>query len=200
LPAPSHLDGADAIRPEQLKRLLLRLSGMGGGYVVVDTWSALNDLTLAVLDASDHLVIVTSPQVTALRGVHRFLEALGLLNYDLDRTWLVLNHCYQRSEVRLREVERALGRPIAQTIGYAPGPVSDSLNRGVPLVQAHPDTRAAQSIVELARQLVGARPRAEGAAGEPEPAPPRRSRRRRLFFRGRDDAATGPAPGLAPSR
>jgi pilus assembly protein CpaE len=187
LPAPSHLDGADTIRPEKLGQLLLRMSRMGGGYVVVDTWSALNDLTLAVLDASDDLVIATSPEVTALRGVHRFLEALNLLNYDLDHTWIVLNHCYQRSEIKLPEVERALGRPIAQTIGYAPGPVLDSLNRGVPLVRAHPDSRAAQSIVALAHRLVGTDDQAERVVEEPEPAPPGRARKRRRFFRGRDD-------------
>ncbi|MBN1659320.1 MAG: response regulator [Anaerolineae bacterium] len=161
LPAPDHIDAADWIEHEDMKRLLRRLAEMGRGYVVVDTWSALNDCTLSILDACDHLLVLTTPQVTALRDVYRFLEVLGLLKYDLGKVWLVLNHCYLPGEVRLKDLERTLGRPITQMIDYAPGPVVNSLNRGVPLVEAYPDAEATRNIIALARRLV-----AEGRGAE----------------------------------
>jgi pilus assembly protein CpaE len=193
LSAPHHLDAADTIRPEELKQLLMRLTALGDGFVVVDTWSTLDDATLAVLDASQHMVVVTTPQITALRDVHRFLEVLKLLSYDLEQVLLVVNNCYQRSEVKVKELERALGHPIAQVIEYAPGPVTASLNRGVPLVQEYGDSLAARNILSLARMLTerSAQWQREGAEGAPAPAKKRAPKKRRLFFRRRTATADG---------
>jgi len=83
LTAPPLVDAAETIRPEQLSRLLNRLAGLGEGYIVVDAWSVLDDCTLAILDASTRVVMITTPQVTALRDTHRCLEALKLLKYDV---------------------------------------------------------------------------------------------------------------------
>jgi pilus assembly protein CpaE len=193
LTAPSHLDAADTIRPEELKQLLMRLTTLGQGFVVVDTWSTLDDATLAILDASQHMVVVTTPQITALRDVHRFLEVLKLLSYDLDQVLLVVNNCYQQSEVKVKELERALGHPIAQVIEYAPGPVTASLNRGVPLVQEYGDSLAARNILSLARMLTerSAQWQREGAEDGQARAKKRAPKKRRLFFRRRPATADG---------
>jgi pilus assembly protein CpaE len=181
--APPHLDVADSIRPDSLKQLLLRLSRLAEGYVVVDAWSSLDDITLAMLDVCQHLVVVTTPQVTALRDVHRFLEVLDLLSYDREKTLLVLNHCYHRSDVGAGEVERALGYPVAQTIQYAPREVTTSLNRGLPLVQEYRDSQASRSITRLAQLLVerSAQQESQGVEGEPVRGKETKPKRRGLF-------------------
>jgi pilus assembly protein CpaE len=153
--APPHLDMADTFQPEQISQLLGRLARLEQGYVVVDVWSALDDYTLAILDSCQHLVIVTTPQVMALRDTHRFLHALKLLDYEPEKAMLILNNCYQRSDLKAREVERILGKPIVQTIEYAPSQVTASLNRGMPLVQEYQDSPAAQDILSLAQQIGG---------------------------------------------
>jgi pilus assembly protein CpaE len=162
LTAPPYLDIADTIHPEELKRLMLRLAELGDGYVVVDAWSTLDDCTLSVLDVCHYLLLVTTPQVTALRDAHRFLEVLKLLHYDSKKIMLVLNHCYQRSSLQLRDVERALGHPVSQTIEYAPSQVTASLNRGVPLIQEYQDSPAARNILNLARLIAASHTSAEG--------------------------------------
>ncbi|HSR35344.1 MAG TPA: P-loop NTPase [Anaerolineae bacterium] len=190
--APPHLDMADAIRPEQLKRLLRRLSELDEGYVVVDAWSALDDITLAILDACQHLVIVTTPHVTALRDVHRFLEVLSLLDYEQDKSLLVLNHCYHRSDVKLKDMERALGYPLVQSIEYSPTQVTASLNRGVPLVQEYRDSPAAQNIYRLAELLVQRSAEEDLLAPHDRPAKAQteKPKKRGLFFK-MEPAASG---------
>jgi len=160
--APPHLDMADAIRPEHLRKLLARLSELDEGYIVVDAWSTLDDCTLSILDKSQQLVVITTPQVTAMRDVHRFLEVLDLLGFSRQHTQLVLNHCYHRSDVNVKDLERALGFPIVQQIEYAPNQVTASLNRGVPLVQEYQDSAASRSIMHLAQIIV------ERSAAQPE--------------------------------
>jgi pilus assembly protein CpaE len=194
LVAPSYLDVADTIQPEQLSRLLVRLAELGQGYIVVDVRSSMDDCTLSILDTCQHLVVVTTPQVTALRDTHRFLAALELLRFGPNNTLIVLNHCYQYSSLRLKEVERALGRPIAQTIDYAPDQVTASLNRGIPLLQEYRDSRAAQDILQLANLLTSQGGRQERSSAEIRAVPSKGDRRpkRGLSFRGQ-----AAAPGKA---
>lgn len=185
--APPYLEAADAIPAQDLKQLLARLISLGQGYLVVDTWSTLDDRTLAILDMSHHLLVVAAPQVTALRDVHRFLEVLQLLDYDLAKTMVILNNCYHPSNLRVSDVERSLGHDIAYSIDYAPHHVASSLNRGVPLVQEYPDSPVARSILELAKQIAGTgaalKPRA-GRAREASAAKERGKQEGRSFFRG----------------
>jgi pilus assembly protein CpaE len=187
--APPHLDVADSIRPENLKQLLVRLSELAEGYVVVDAWSSLDDTTLAMLDVCQHLVVVTTPQVTALRDVHRFLEVLDLLGYDRSKTLLALNHCYHRSDIGGAEVERALGHPVAQAIQYAPREVTTSLNLGTPLVQEYRDSQAARSITRLAQLLVERSAQQESQGVESRPVREKEAKpKRRGLFSGRKAA------------
>ncbi len=177
--APPHLDMADAIRPEHLKKLLARLSELDEGYIVVDAWSSLDDCTLTILDNCQQLIVITTPQVTAMRDVHRFLEVLDLLGYSRSQTLLVLNHCYHRSEARVKDLERALGFPIVQEIEYAPNHVTASLNRGVPLVQEYRDSPAARSIRQLAERIIDGSPAGVSSDEEDEAAEANKKRDRR---------------------
>ncbi|MGD8475340.1 MAG: P-loop NTPase [Anaerolineae bacterium] len=152
--APPHLDMADAIRPEHLKKLVERLAELDEGYVVIDAWSTLDDCTLSILDNCQQLIVITTPQVTAMRDVHRFLEVHELLGYSRAKIQLVLNHCYHRSQVDVKELERALGYAIVQEIEYTPNQVTASLNRGVPLVQEYENSAAAKSIMQLAERII----------------------------------------------
>jgi pilus assembly protein CpaE len=185
LTAPPYLDAADSIQPAHFKLLLRRLSALRPGFVVVDTWSSLDDITLAILDSCQHLIVVTTPQIMALRDTHRFLEVLELLEFDPDQVMLVVNHCYQRSSLQPRDVERALNRPIDQVIEHTPLQVTASLNRGVPLILDYRDSPAARGILSLARQL-GAKqivPEDQQTAASPEPRANQGPRRRGLFSR-----------------
>ena len=188
--APPQLDMADAIRPEHLKKLVERLAELDEGYVVVDSWSTLDDCTLAILDKCQQLIVITTPQVTAMRDVHRFLEVHELLGYDRTKIQLVLNHCYHRSQVDVKELERALGYTIVQEIAYAPNQVTASLNRGIPLVQEYENSTAARSIMQLAEHIVenGKARDSQDAEGEQAEAEDK-TKKRGLFSQRRSASA-----------
>jgi pilus assembly protein CpaE len=188
LVAPPYLEMADAIQTDELKELLSRLSARSDGYVVVDAWSALDDWVLALLDSCHYLVVVTTPQVTSLRDTHRFLDALRVLNYNAHKILLVINDCYQRSNVKTKDLERILGHPIAQVIDYAPHEITASLNQGLTLIQEYSSSPAAQNIRKLAELITNDEARGDGRwrlevnrlGDRREPAA-----RRSLFSRGR---------------
>jgi pilus assembly protein CpaE len=174
--APPYFETADAIPAGDLKQLLARLTALSEGYLVVDSGSALDDRTLAVLDMTEHLIVVATPQVTALRDVQRFLEVLRLLHYDTRRTRLILNNSYHPSTLRVRDVERSLGHPIAQSIEYAPAQVTSSLNRGRPLIQEYPESPVSRSILALAQEIAGSGAVPKPRAGKAREAPGAKAR------------------------
>jgi len=192
LMAPPYLDMADVIQAAQMKQIITRLAALGDGYVIVDMWSALDEVTLSIVDVCDRLMVIATPQVTALRDAHRFLEALNLLHYDAEKIMLVLNHPYQPGTVKRSDVERAIGRSIVQEIAHTPYQVSASLNRGVPLVQEFQDSPAAKDIIKLARSLVGMDGAEKQAQAESKrvAAPERDKGKRKLFAWGATQASS----------
>jgi Flp pilus assembly CpaE family ATPase len=124
-----------------------------------------------------------------MRDVHRFLEVLNLLGYGRSTTRLVLNHCYHRSEVNVKDLERALGHPIVQEIEYSPNQVTASLNRGVPLVEEYRDSAAARSITRLAQLLVESTNARSSLDTEEEPADEKKKSKRRGLFSQRKAAS-----------
>jgi len=128
-------------------------NGEAGYLLPLGDVEGMADRTLAILDSCGQLILVTTPQVTALRNTHRFLEVLDLLGYDRDGVVLVLNHCYHHSNVRQQDVERALGHPVAQILDHDPAAVTNSLNLGKPLVEENPNSAVARGIQKLARLL-----------------------------------------------
>jgi len=117
---------------------------------------------------------------------------LSLLGYEEDKVSLVLNHCYHRSDVKAKDMERALGYPIVQVIQYAPGQVTASINRGLPLVQEYRDSPAAQNIIHLAQLLADKSARRERLEleGGPVRGKKEKPKKRGLFFQ-RKPAADG---------
>jgi Flp pilus assembly CpaE family ATPase len=117
------------------------------------------------------------------------------LGYDRGKISLVLSHCYHRSDVKPKDMERALGYPVVQTIQYAPSQVTASINRGLPLVQEYRDSPAAQNIIRLAEFIAekSARRKQMGLEEGMVPETQEKPKRRGLFFQ-RKPAADGVRP------
>lgn len=121
-------------------------------YVICDVPRVLGPLTAAMLRAADHVVLVTTPELPALRDLERVL-ARGSLDLR-PRSLLVVNRHPGRSGVALRDVEHGIGLPVGATIPSEGVAVTEAINRGVPL--AIGATRLGRAFRELAERVRGA--------------------------------------------
>ena len=152
--APPSPEGADLVTPAYLRRMVdfLRESH---DFVVVDLPSALNDHSLAIMDAADQIVVLTALEITTIKNVRLFLEVADQLEYDRSKIRLVVNRSDSAQGIRIADVEASIRRSIDGTI------VSDgrlavlAVNRGVPFVVSHPDGALSRDITKLARTLAG---------------------------------------------
>lgn len=161
--APTTPSAAERIPGDLVGRLLEVLVGLHD-VVVVDTPSAFTDPVLAALDAVDDLLLVTTPDVAAVKN-HKLVEqTLDQLALPRERRRVVLNRAGSDSGLSPADLQAMLGGAPAATV-----PVSAALavaaNRGVALVEEAPRDPAARAIAALAGTL------APIPARTPAPAP-----------------------------
>jgi pilus assembly protein CpaE len=108
-------------------------------YVVVDTGMAMAGATVAAVDASDVIFLVTS------RDVARLLSAKALIKFlKTDRQVtnqklkVLVNEAEIGAEISESEIESLLEHPVAAYLPCNAGPVTFSINSGAPIVVAEP--------------------------------------------------------------
>lgn len=168
--APPKPELADLVTPEHMSLILARLRELFD-YVVVDTMITLNDVTLAILDAADKVLVVTTPEIPAIKNVRTFLDTAAALGYPPDKIELILNRADASPGIDVGEIEATLGRRFAGRINSGGLRVVEAANRGTPVVVADPGGEVAQGIYNLVKALVPEATRT--------PPPPARTRARR---------------------
>ncbi|WP_371365447.1 Protein-glutamate methylesterase/protein-glutamine glutaminase [Sporomusa rhizae] len=150
------------IRPEQAETItgshlaaILKTMRSSFKYTIIDTAPTFSESMLAVLDASDIVLVVAALDLPTIKNVKLCLEIMESLNYGKDKVKLVLNRANTDAGMNLDEIEESLRYQFAATVPSDGKVVVASVNRGVPFVNSHPETPVAQSIFSLARLVSG---------------------------------------------
>jgi pilus assembly protein CpaE len=123
-------------------------------YVVIDVWHSLEDATLALIDLSDTLLVVTTPEVPALRNTRRFLDFIRE-RPRRSKAQIILNRYPSKSAIPASEIERSLGvKPIA-TIPSDGRLITTAVNEGITILGKN--SPATASIKQVAATI--AKPR-----------------------------------------
>ncbi|MEX0625292.1 MAG: response regulator [Chloroflexota bacterium] len=152
--APPSPEGADLVTPQHMRSVIDHLR-IGHEYVVIDLPSGLSDLSLAVMDAADTILVLSALEITTIKNVRLFLEVAEQLEYARAKIRLVINRADAAQGIRIADVEASVRRPIDGTI-VSDGRLSVlAVNRGVPFVVSHPDSPLSRDVTKLARTLAG---------------------------------------------
>jgi len=122
-------------------------------FVVVDTPAQFSEHVLTAMDASAHHVLLTTPDVPALKNLRITLDMLDLLSYPRQIRSVVLNRSDSKVGLSLDDVDRAVRWPIAAHIPSSRD-VPISINKGTPLMLGSPGHPVSQAIARFAQQRV----------------------------------------------
>ena len=117
-------------------------------FVVVDTAPGLTEQTLAAMDHTTDLVLVTSLDVPGIRGLRKELELLEELDLSHMTTHIVVNMADPAAGLRVKDVEATLGRRIDLLLPRS-AKMALSTNQGSPLVSNAPRDRLSRDIMGL---------------------------------------------------
>ena len=151
LAAPVGPDAKDSISPK-LVGDILRLLRERFSYVVIDTPPAFDDQVLQVLDDSDLIVLVATPDIPALKNLKIACETISLLNIPKERLRVVLNRADSRVGISPEEVAASLNMSISNSVPSSRD-VSTAINRGELLFLSDPRHPVSQGIAQLAQEV-----------------------------------------------
>lgn len=103
---------ADLITPDLLLRAIA-FAKSRYRYIVFDLGVALSDPVLTVLEASDHVALVLTPELTSMKDAKQFLDILGnVLRIPSDHAHVIVNHRSGHSGMTSSDIEQVLGQPV----------------------------------------------------------------------------------------
>jgi pilus assembly protein CpaE len=151
LPAPLDFEDADAIHADEYQRVLdvLRMHYM---YVIVDCSPAMDQNTLTALDMADVLLLVSTPEIAALRNAARVLELGARLGYSPAKMRLIMNRFDEPGALAPSDFEPYLAHSTSFRIPND-GKVIRALTRGEPLVMQR-GSKAGKTLENLAKTVV----------------------------------------------
>jgi pilus assembly protein CpaE len=156
LSAPSRPEYADNVTGDQFSKILDFLRRMYA-YVIVDTTSSLNDITLSAIDTSDLVVLLATQDIPAIKNTRLFLDVADAFGMDRRRILFVMNRFDKRIGITAEKVGENLKQEVAAVIPLEER-VIVSVNRGIPILlvdKARPFSRSILGLTETNRQRLG---------------------------------------------
>ena len=161
--APRRPDQASAVGAELLREIYAILRA-NFDWVVVDTPPGFTAEVITSIDNSTEIVMVGMLDSLSLKNTKLGLETLELMKYDPERIFLLLNRAHSRVGISQSDVEAVLGRTPDIFIP-SDREIPRTVNEGIPIVVARPQSEPAEAFGRLANILVG------GAGHPEEPVP-----------------------------
>jgi pilus assembly protein CpaE len=165
LAAPSRPEYAEKVSSGQFTKVLEYLRQMYA-YVIVDTATVLTDVTLAAIDASDLVVLVTTQDIPSIKNCRLFLDLSQTMGIERERILFVMNRFDKRINITPDRVTENLKQEVISVIPLDEQTVTKAVNRGVPFVLDNKNQPAARGIFSLA-ESIRARVAAQESADEP---------------------------------
>jgi pilus assembly protein CpaE len=153
LPAPLEPMPVDALMPGEMVNICAALQSIAG-HVIVDLPSTFNDYVLALLEASDDVLLVGSMDIPSIKNLKIGMQTLDLQAIAGPKLKLVLNHANAKVKLDVKEIERVLGLSANFAV---PDDISVpmSVNAGRPVVVDEPKSPVSRAIECIAESLLG---------------------------------------------
>jgi pilus assembly protein CpaE len=147
--APTRPEMAEKITGEEYYKVLQYLRRLYS-YIIVDTPTALNEINLSILDASDVIVLVTTQEIPAIKNSRLFLSVLDGLRINRQRVVFLLNRYDKQIALPPDKIAENLKQEIVSIIPLDVKTATRSENQGQPFVLDHKNEPISKAIIGLA--------------------------------------------------
>ena len=134
LPAPPRLEMAEQVDAEQFGQMIESLR-RHYNYILIDTPSYLNDVTLSAIEKADINLLLSTPEIPALKNINSFLTLYNQLGFDLEKILFILNFYDRRSGISPERISESLHQEIVLALPLDEKyELREAVKRGVPLM------------------------------------------------------------------
>lgn len=132
LASPESHDPSRNVDPDALERTLEFLRGEYD-YVILDSQTSLEEASLAVMDRSDQIYLVATPDIGAIRDLSRYIDGLSRNESTSARLHVVINRFSSHGAVAIEQIEKAIRVPVEVKLGNAYSECLRAINVGEPV-------------------------------------------------------------------
>jgi pilus assembly protein CpaE len=152
LVAPPRPEMAELVTPDHIRKILALMQKMFD-YIVVDTGKGISDPLLALFDASEQIILLSTADISALKDAKLFFELTRQLEYPPAKTLLILNRYDGKTGINARDVEGNIKHPVTGVIARDDKATALALTRGIPVIMTQRGIALSQSLYAMARML-----------------------------------------------
>ena len=152
LPAFIHIRQIGHITPENLKPFFKKAARIYD-FIIVDAGKAFSEILITVLDHSNLIFLVGTPDILSVYQLKWGLDVLQSLHFPVRMVKLILNRSESHGGVAWQEVRSALTCEIFSHIPSDGKAVGMALNRGVPCVIDSPRSKVTLAFNKMANDI-----------------------------------------------
>ncbi len=155
--APPRVEMAEMVSARDVEKtvsLLRRLYET----IIIDTPASLSEITLALLDASDVVLLVVTYDSTTIHNTIAVADVFSSIGYAPDKLQYLVNRSDSSGGIGHDELARALGRRPDFEVVSDGRLVVQANNEGMPFVVSSPDAAVSRDIRRVALTLLGRAP------------------------------------------
>src|SRR5580700_4694397 len=132
LASPETHDPSRSVDPDALERTLEFLRGEYD-YVILDCQTSLEEASLAVMDRSDQIYLVATPDIGAIRDLSRYIDGLSRNESTSARLHVIINRYSSHGAIAIEQIEKAIRVPVEVRLCNAYFECLRSINVGEPV-------------------------------------------------------------------
>ncbi len=154
LPSPFKPEQSEMITSVHLRKIV-KVAQRAFDFVVVDTHSLFQDLTINALDVSDVICLVMAPEMNHIKSMHVCLKVMETLKYPTDKIRLILNREESMYARPKDEIEGALKRKFDFCLHDDWKHASDMVNDQKTVFDSDTPSRYRSDFINLITGLTG---------------------------------------------
>jgi pilus assembly protein CpaE len=124
-------------------------------YVIIDSPTALDDTNFTIIDASNHVYLVASPEIGAIRDLSRYVDSLTQSEHHVEKVKIIINRFSAQHAVSIEQIEKAIRLPVSIKLPNSYAELARSTLLGEPISHKL-KTEFSMPVVKWANSLVGA--------------------------------------------
>jgi pilus assembly protein CpaE len=164
--APPRPEQAESVTGDQFSKVVRFLKNMFA-YVLIDTNSGLDEITLTAFDESDLVSVVTTQDIPSIKNVRLFLDLMIAVGYQKEKIFLVMNKFDKRRSVTPERVAEITKSEVVAVLPFDDRLVIPAMDRGVPFLtqnKTHPISKGIFVLAEGVKKKIVAIEKAEEEA------------------------------------
>jgi pilus assembly protein CpaE len=124
-------------------------------YILVDFGRALSRISLPIIEISERVAIILTPDISTVKGTRLIMQYLNSLDISLDHMFVINNRTVGRVWTTADDIEREIGTSLGTTIPFTVEYMTMAINAAVPFMERFPDNSASASFTDIAQRLQG---------------------------------------------